>query len=58
LDLTKSGWRELNRPLKEYANSQEPTTHEREGGVPFIGIKKLAVGVVRGNRSNIPIRPV
>jgi hypothetical protein len=38
LDLTKSGWGELKRLLKEYANGQEPATHERGSGVPFIGI--------------------
>jgi hypothetical protein len=40
LDLKKSGWGELKRLLKEYANGQEPATHERGGGVPFIGIWK------------------
>jgi hypothetical protein len=38
MDLTKRGWRELKRVLKGYANDQEPATHEREGGVSFIGI--------------------
>jgi hypothetical protein len=38
LDLIKSAWGEFKRLLKEYANDQEPTTHERGGGVPFIGI--------------------
>jgi hypothetical protein len=38
LDLIKSALGELKRLLKEYANGQEPATHERWGGVPFIGI--------------------
>jgi hypothetical protein len=38
LDLTKSGWGELKRLLKCYANGQEPTTHERGARMPFIGI--------------------
>jgi hypothetical protein len=38
LDLIKSGWGELKRLLKEYSNGQEPATHERGGGVTFIGI--------------------
>jgi hypothetical protein len=29
---------ELKRLLKGYENGQEPATHERGGGVPFIGI--------------------
>jgi hypothetical protein len=29
---------ELKKLLKDYANGQEPATHERGGGVPFIGI--------------------
>jgi hypothetical protein len=31
---------ELKRLLKEYANGKKPATHERGGGVPFIGILK------------------
>jgi hypothetical protein len=40
MDLTKRGWGELKRLLKGYSNGQEPVTHERGGGVPFIGIWK------------------
>jgi hypothetical protein len=40
MDLIKSGWGELKRLLKEYANGKEPATHERGGGVPFIRIWK------------------
>jgi hypothetical protein len=38
LDLIKRSWGELKRLLKGYANGKEPTTHEREGRVSFIGI--------------------
>jgi hypothetical protein len=37
LDLIKSGWG-AQEAMKVYANGQEPATHERGSGVPFIGI--------------------
>jgi hypothetical protein len=42
LDLTKSGWGELKRLLKSYANGQGPAAHARGGGVPFIGNRKTS----------------
>jgi hypothetical protein len=38
LELTKSGWGELKKLLEDYANGEEPATHERGSGKPFIGI--------------------
>jgi hypothetical protein len=38
LDITRSDRGELKRLLKGYANGQEPATHKRGSGVPFIGI--------------------
>jgi hypothetical protein len=40
LELTKSGWGELKMLLEGYVNGQEPATHERGSGKPFIGIWK------------------
>jgi hypothetical protein len=59
LNITKSGWEELKRLLKEYANGQELATHERGGWSAFYkNLEKLAVGAVKADRSNIPVRLV
>jgi hypothetical protein len=51
LDLTKSGWGELKRLLKEYANGQEPVAHE-------IGVECLLKESRKTNYWSCQSRPV
>jgi hypothetical protein len=54
LNLTKKGWGEVKSLLKGYSNGQELATHERRGGVPFIGIWKTG----HWGYQSRPIRPL